>query len=101
VRYGCGSIVPDTIFPQQAMNSFEKGRRRVQVSLLPVIAQTLQTTLDALVDHDSTPVTIAPKKRGPQKKIPQQLAKIEALPVTKQRMVVQMIDAVLAQAAHQ
>jgi hypothetical protein len=28
----------------------------------------------------------------------QQLEQIEALPVTKQRMVVQMIDAVLAQA---
>ena len=58
---------------QQAMNSFEKGRRRVPVSLLPVIAQTLQTTLDALVAHDSTPVIAAPKKRGPQKKIRQQL----------------------------
>ena len=84
---------------QQAMNSFEKGRRRVPVSLLPVIAQTLQTTLDALVDHDSTPAIAAPKKRGPQKKIQQQLQQIEALPVTKQRLVVQMIDAVIAQAA--
>src|SRR5690606_5854840 len=28
---------------QQAMNSFEKGRRRVPVSLLPLIAQTLET----------------------------------------------------------
>jgi transcriptional regulator with XRE-family HTH domain len=83
---------------QQAMNSFEKGRRRVPVSLLPVIAQTLQTTLDALVDHDSTPAITAPKKRGPQKKIQQQLQQIEALPVTKQRLVVQMIDAVIAQA---
>jgi len=83
---------------QQAMNSFEKGRRRVPVSLLPVIAQTLQTTLDALVDHDSTPAIAAPKKRGPQKKIQQQLQQIEALPVTKQRLVVQMIDAVIAQA---
>lgn len=83
---------------QQAMNSFEKGRRRVPVSLLPVIAQTLQTTLDALVAHDTTPAIAAPKKRGPQKKIRQQLEQIEALPVTKQRMVAQMIDAVIAQA---
>jgi hypothetical protein len=80
------------------MNSFEKGRRRVPVSLFSVIAQTLQTTLDALVAHDAAPATVAPKKRGPQKKIRQQLEQIEALPVTKQRMVVQMIDAVLAQA---
>lgn len=84
---------------QQAMNSFEKGRRRVPVSLLPVIAQTLHTTLDALVAQETAPATAAPKKRGPQKKIRQQIEQIEALPVTKQRMVVQMIDAVLAQAS--
>ena len=36
---------------QQAMNSFEKGRRRVPVSLLPVIANALDTTLDALIAH--------------------------------------------------
>ncbi len=84
---------------QQAMNSFEKGRRRVPVSLLPVIAQTLQTTLDALVDHDSTPAIAAPKKRGPQKKIQQQLQQIEALPLAKQRVITQLIDSVLAQAA--
>lgn len=84
---------------QQAMNSFEKGRRRVPVSLLPVIAQTLQTTLDALVAHDVTPATAAPKKRGPQKKLRQQLEQIEALPVAKQRAIAQVLDSVLA--AHQ
>lgn len=84
---------------QQAMNSFEKGRRRVPVSLLPVIAQTLQTTLDALVVHDLTPAIAAPKKRGPQKKIRQQLEQIEALPPAKQRVITQLIDSVLAQAA--
>jgi transcriptional regulator with XRE-family HTH domain len=80
---------------QQAMNSFEKGRRRVPVSLLPVIAQTLHTTLDALVDHDSTPAMIAPKKRGPQKKIRQQLEQIEALPMAKQRAIAQVLDSML------
>ncbi|MCR6497142.1 helix-turn-helix domain-containing protein [Thermomonas sp. S9] len=85
---------------QQAMNSFEKGRRRVPVSLLPVIAQTLQTTLDALVAQDATPTpTAAPKKRGPQKKIRQQLEQIEALPPAKQRVITQLIDSVIA--AHQ
>jgi transcriptional regulator with XRE-family HTH domain len=83
---------------QQAMNSFEKGRRRVPVSLLPVIAQALDTTLDALIAHDAAPAT-APKKRGPQKKLRQQLEMIEALPAAKQRFITQMIDSVLA--AHQ
>ena len=81
---------------QQAMNSFEKGRRRVPVSLLPVIAQVLDTTLDALVADSAAPaLASAPKKRGPQKKIRQQLEQIEALPVAKQRVVSQMIDAML------
>lgn len=83
---------------QQAMNSFEKGRRRVPVSLLPMIAGTLQTTLDALVGQEATPA-IAPKKRGPHKKIRQQLELIEALPVAKQRAIAQVLDSVLA--AHQ
>lgn len=84
---------------QQAMNSFEKGRRRVPVSLLPVIAQTLHTTLDALVAHDAAPAAAAPKKRGPQKKIRQQLERIEALPPAKQRVISEVIDSVIA--AHQ
>ena len=65
---------------------------------LPVIAQTLRTTLDALIAHDATLAT-APKKRGPQKKIRQQLQQIEALPLAKQRAISQVLDSVLA--AHQ
>ena len=68
------------------------------VSLLPVIADTLQTMLDALVGQDAAPAA-APKKRWPQKKIRQQLELIEALPVAKQRAIAQVLDSVLA--AHQ
>lgn len=81
---------------QQAMNSFEKGRRRVPVSLLPVIAHTLQTTLDALVSDEPTPMLAAPKKRDPQKKIRQQLEQIEALSPAKQRAIAQVLDSMLA-----
>ena len=84
---------------QQAMNSFEKGRRRVPVSLLPVIAQALQTTLDAIVTQGTAPAPAAPKKRGPQKKIQQQLQLIEALPLAEQRAISRVLDSVLA--AHQ
>jgi transcriptional regulator with XRE-family HTH domain len=77
---------------QQAMNSFEKGRRRVPVSLLPVIAQTLDTTLDALVASNAVATA---KKRGPQKKIQQQMKLIETLPVAKQRVITQLIDSML------
>lgn len=85
---------------QQAMNSFEKGRRRVPVSLLPVIAQALDTTLDALLaDNVSPAMKSAPKKRGPQKKIRQQLEQIEALPMAKQRAIAQVLDSMLAQSS--
>ena len=80
---------------QQAMNSFEKGRRRVPVSLLPVIAQALDTTLDALVNDEARTPTAAPKKRGPQKKIQQQMKLIETLPIAKQRVIAQLIDSML------
>ena len=78
------------------MNSFEKGRRRVPVSLLPVIAQALDTTLDALVNDEAHTTAAAPKKRGPQKKIRQQLEQIEALPMAKQRAIAQVLDSMLA-----
>jgi transcriptional regulator with XRE-family HTH domain len=83
---------------QQAMNSFEKGRRRVPVSLLPVIAQALETTLDALIAHDAAPA-VAPKKRGPAPKLQQQLERIQSLPAAEQRAIVRVLDSVLA--AHQ
>lgn len=84
---------------QKTMNSFETGRRRLPVSLLPLIAQTLETKLDALVTHDAAPAMAAPRKRGPQKKIRQQLELIESPPLAKQRAIAQMLDSVLA--AHQ
>lgn len=56
----------------------------------------LDTTLDALAADNAAPaMKSAPKKRGPQKKIRQQLEQIEALPIAKQHVVSQMIDAML------
>lgn len=70
------------------------------VSLLPVIAQALDTTLDALVADNAAPaITSTPKKRGPQKKIQQQLQQIEALPMAKQRAIAQVLDSMLAQSS--
>lgn len=84
---------------QQAMNSFEKGRRRVPVSLLPPIVRILGTTFDALIDQGSTLPSAKPKKRGPPKKIQRQLERIEALPLAEQRAITRVLDSVLA--AHQ
>jgi transcriptional regulator with XRE-family HTH domain len=83
---------------QQARISFEKGRQRVLASLLPAIAQNLNTTLDALIAHRAAPAA-APKKHRPQKKLRQQLEMIEALPIVEQRAIVRVLDSVLAWAS--
>ena len=84
---------------QQAMNSFEKGRRRVPVSALPVIARVLGHSVDALID-DSTPAAqlSTAKKRGPSPKIQQQLERVNALPKPDLRAVMRVLDSMLAQA---
>ncbi|HRQ66745.1 MAG TPA: helix-turn-helix domain-containing protein [Xanthomonadaceae bacterium] len=84
---------------QQAMNSFEKGRRRIPVSALPAIAGAIGATLDELVVEDASAVRqAAPRKRGPAPKIQQQLEQLSRLPKAKQRAVMQVLDSVLAQA---
>jgi len=78
---------------QQMIASYEVGRRRVPVSLLPAIAQALAVSVEALIGHKSA----APSKRGPAPKLQRQMELIQRLPRTKQRFVIEMIDTVLAQ----
>lgn len=82
---------------QQTLAHYEAGRLRLLVGALPNLASQLGVAVEELVGTSST-AKRATGKRGPQPKIAQQLEQIRALPVTKQRMVAQMIDAVLAQA---
>ena len=78
---------------QQTVQSYEVGRRRVPVSTLRLLAKTLGVSLDELLaegDH-------APRKRGPVSQLQQHLERISQLPKPKQRMLFEMIDAVLSQ----
>jgi transcriptional regulator with XRE-family HTH domain len=78
---------------QQMIASYEVGRRRVPVSLLPAIAHSLAVSVEALIgEKDATPA-----KRGPAPKLLQQMERIQRLPKAQQRFVMQMIDTVLAQ----
>jgi transcriptional regulator with XRE-family HTH domain len=79
---------------QQTITAYEVGRRRIQVSTLPVIAQALGVTVEALVAEAPTPA-----KRGPAPKLQQQLERLQALPKTKQRMISEVLDSLIAQAA--
>jgi len=79
---------------QQTITAYEVGRRRIQVSTLPVIALALGVTVEALVAEAPTPA-----KRGPAPKLQQQLERLQALPKTKQRMISEVLDSLIAQAA--
>lgn len=80
---------------QQTVNSYEVGRRRVPVSALPQLARTLGVTVEELLGADAA----AAKRRGPAPRLQQQIERIQQLPRTQQRFVMQMLDTVLQQAA--
>ncbi len=79
---------------QQTINSYETGRRRVPVSLLPAIAKRLGVAVEALLTDDNK----AAAKRGPAPKLQQQMDRITQLPRARQQFVMQVIESVLAQA---
>jgi transcriptional regulator with XRE-family HTH domain len=78
---------------QQTVASWEVGRRGVPVSLLPALARTLGVSVEALVGQTPTP-----SKRGPTPKLQQQMQRLSALPKPKQRAVIEVLEAMLAQA---
>lgn len=80
---------------QQAVQGFEKGRRRVPVSTLPLLAQLLDVSVEELIGTASVRPA---KKRGPAPKLQRQLEEIQRLPRAKQKFVIEMLDAVIAQA---
>ena len=69
------------------------GRRRVPVSTLRLLAKMLGVSLDELLAEGFH----APRKRGPMSQIQQHMERISQLPKPKQRMLMEMIDAVLSQ----
>lgn len=79
---------------QQTINSYETGRRRIPVSLLPAIAKRLGVAVEALLNDDAK----AAAKRGPVPKLQQQMDRITQLPRARQQFVMEVIDSVLAQA---
>lgn len=80
---------------QQMVASYEVGRRRIPVSMLPSLAHALKVQTDALLGNE----TGAHSKRGPTPKWQQQIEAISQLPRAKQRFVTQMLETVLGQAS--
>lgn len=78
---------------QQMVASYEIGRRRVPVSLLPRLARTLGVPTETLIGEEATR-----GKRGPPPKLQQQMERISRLPRPKQRFMVEMLEAMIQQA---
>ena len=78
---------------QQTVQAYEVSRRRIPVSTLRLLAKTLDVSLDELMAEGEH----APRKRGPVPQVQRQLERISALPKPKQRAVMDVIEALLAQ----
>lgn len=79
---------------QQAVQSWEAGKRRIQIPILPAVAEILQVSLEELLkDGERKSV----RKRGPASRLEQQFQQIGLLPKAKQKMVSEMLDAVITQ----
>ncbi|MHB8528364.1 MAG: helix-turn-helix domain-containing protein [Caulobacteraceae bacterium] len=82
---------------QQTLAHYEVGRARIAADLLPVLAETLELSLDEMLIGE--PAARPSGKRGPASRLQQQIDAIGQLPKAKQKFVVEMIDTVLAQHA--
>jgi transcriptional regulator with XRE-family HTH domain len=78
---------------QQTITAYEVGRRRIQVSMLPLIAQTLGVATEDLLADDGKKRS----KRGPTPKLQQQMERIAQLPRARQQFVMQVIESMLGQ----
>jgi len=81
---------------QQTVNSYEVARRRVPASALPILAKLFDITIDELLGEQPDKKT---NKRGPASKLEQQIERVNALPRSKQKFVMEMIETVIQQAS--
>jgi transcriptional regulator with XRE-family HTH domain len=79
---------------QPTMSAYELGQRRLLVSALAVQAKLLGASLEEPLGESRA----ATRKRGPAPKRQQQVERLAQLPKARQRVVMQMLDGVLAQA---
>lgn len=77
---------------QQMVASYEVGRRRVPVSLLPTLARVLAVSVEQLIGESDK----RSGKRGPAPKLQLQLEQVSRLPKAKQLAIAQVLDSMLA-----
>ena len=81
---------------QQTYAQYETGIRRIPASMLPKLAQDLGLTLEELMGTGSG----SRYKPGPSSKLELQIERLRQLPRATQKVVMNMLDGVLAQAGH-
>jgi transcriptional regulator with XRE-family HTH domain len=80
---------------QQTLAHYEGGKLRVAVALLPQLAELLGVSAEELIGTNSRRAG----KRGPTPQLQQKIERLSTLPQAKQRVVMEMLDGVLAQAS--
>jgi hypothetical protein len=81
--------------PRSAAAAKRRDGGGVAAALLPVLATTLQMPIEELIGIEAK--KSAPGKRGPAPKIQRQLERVNQLPRSKQRVVSEVLDSLLAQ----
>jgi len=82
---------------QQTLAHYEGGRLRIAAALLPPLSKVLSMSVEDMIGDDPAGEP-RPARRGPMPRLQQQLERIQHLPKTTQRVVMQMLDAVIDQA---
>jgi len=80
---------------QQTLQGYEAGSRRIPVAALPLLAKTLEVSLEELFGEQ--PAKSARSRRGPVPQWQEHIEAIAKLPRAQQRFVTQMLETVLAQ----
>ena len=76
---------------QQTLAHYEVGRLRVAAALLPVFSKVLGLSLDELLGESPS----RSGKPGPASRLQIQMERISSLPRSKQRMLIDMLDAAI------
>lgn len=83
---------------QQTVQGCEARSRRIPVSTLPVVADTLAVSLDELFGSQAKAARASGAKRGPVPQWQQHIEAISRLPRSRQQFVSDMLRDVLGQA---
>lgn len=80
---------------QQTLAHYEVGRIRMPASIIPTLAEIFKVSFDELFGHAVAAARSG--KRGPPSQLERSIERIRELPKPKQKFVLEMLEAVLAQ----